>query len=66
MKVRLRQNDKRRGTDKAHVFTRIDNQMDIWIPRILVSHVSRDMPDEHGWRFCTVEVEDWFAEKNNL
>ena len=65
-RVRLKQWDKRRGTEKAHLFIDPNTLQELWIPRSLVSHISRDMPDTQGIRSCTVEVEDWFADKENL
>lgn len=38
----------------------------VWIPRSVIDHISRDAALPNGWRPCTVDVADWFAEKEDL
>ena len=65
-RVKLRQWDKRRGTEKAHLFIEPNTLQELWIPKSLVHHISRDMPDVNGIRSCVVDVEEWFADKEDL
>lgn len=57
------------GTDKAYVFCESPSERKeraIWIPRSLIHHVSRDVPDANGWQRCVIEVEEWWLDKNKL
>lgn len=61
----------RRETDKArlfHTFPKSDpNSKEIWLPRSITHHVSRDpmRPTDTEQR-CTLEIEEWFLDKNEL
>jgi hypothetical protein len=66
MKVRLLQDINDTGTEKSHKFLDINTKDPVWIPRSLVYHISRDKPDTQGLRVCVAEVEDWFAEREEL
>ncbi len=44
-----------------------ENYETVWIPRSVIHHISRDLKNEDGnLTPCTVEVEEWFLEKNDL
>lgn len=51
-------------TEKARKFKVVDRE--VWVPRSVTSRITKFAPDARGHRECIVEVEDWFAEKNNL
>ncbi len=39
----------------------------VWVPRSVVNHVSWPAPaDEDGWRKGIFDVQEWFANKENL
>jgi hypothetical protein len=58
-------------TNDARLFSRVPRgtiqKSQIWIPRSVCRCVTK-FKNETGqvWRFCEVEVEDWFAEKHQL
>lgn len=58
-------------TDKAYKFSTLPGDAgskDIWIPRSVIHHISRDpnpSPERQPTR-CTCEVEEWFLDKNEL
>lgn len=67
MNVNLLSRDDDPGTEKAYKFFRPEKKTEVvWVPRSLVNHVSKNMPDLEGFRLCRVDVQDWFADKNNL
>ena len=68
MKVHLYRCINKPGTEKAYQFRRRDKgEKEIWIPKSLISHVSQiGLPDQYGFSLVTVDVEDWFAEKEDL
>jgi hypothetical protein len=43
-----------------------DGGREVWVPRSVIDHVSRNPPDKHGVCLCHVTVADWFAEKEDL
>ena len=40
--------------------------MEVWVPRSVTGSMMKYQPDKNGHRECVFEVEEWFAEKNNL
>jgi len=51
-----------RATDAAILFCTMppgDGGQEVWIPRSLMGHVSRDPVLPCGWRPCNVEVAEW-------
>ena len=58
------------GTEKAYLFSTFPkgdaNAKQIWIPKSLICHISRDPVRPNEWQRCTVEVEEWFLDKNEL
>lgn len=65
-KVRLFSNVHSLDTEKAYRFTQPILHTTIWVPRSVVHHISRGPQDYSGRQECLVEVDDWFAEKNDL
>jgi hypothetical protein len=53
-----------RQTDKAVLFKTPDR--DVWVPRSQIKHISRNPPGADGLSECTVDVTEWFAEKESL
>jgi len=51
-------------TELARKFKVVERE--VWIPRSVTPRITKFAPDKKGYRECIVEVEDWFAEKNNL
>lgn len=51
-------------TEKARLFRVADRE--IWIPRSQTPSCTKFMPDKNGHRECRVQVEDWFAEREDL
>ena len=51
-------------TEKARKFTVADREL--WIPRSVITSITKFPPNQNGHRECLVTVEDWFAEKNEL
>lgn len=70
MRIRLLQHKdpEKRGSEKAYkFFNHIFAMQTVWIPKSVIKHISRDpFPDQEDMLMCSIEVEDWFAEKNNL
>lgn len=59
-----------KDTDKARLFSTLPkgnpNAHEVWIPRSVTLHVSKDPAVPNEYQRCVVEVEEWFLEKNNL
>jgi hypothetical protein len=53
-----------RETENARLFRIADRE--VWIPKSVTFRITKLMPMEDGTRECIIEVEEWFAEKNNL
>lgn len=57
-------------TDKAYKFSTLTpgdaGAKDIWIPRSLIHHVSRDPAPEGQAPRCTCEIEEWFLDNKEL
>lgn len=51
-------------TDKARKFKVVDRE--VWIPRSVVTSITKLAPDANGHRECVLDVEDWFIEKEKL
>lgn len=56
------------GTDKAYCFSRLPkkdakNSQGIWIPRSVITHISRMPAGVNEWPECGVTIEDWFIDK---
>lgn len=51
-------------TEKARKFRVADREL--WIPRSVVKSITKFAPDANGHRDCLLDVEDWFADKENL
>lgn len=58
------------GTEKAYPFSTLPqsdpNKRHVWVPKSVIYHISRDPHKPTEWAPCVVEIEDWFAEKENL
>lgn len=58
------------STDKAYLFATLPKSYPkhrtIWIPRSVISHISRNPTPANEWPQCIVDVADWFAEKQDL
>jgi len=39
---------------------------EVWIPRSLTKNITKFFPDKNSYRECTLDVEDWFLEKEGL
>ena len=58
-----------RATDAAILFSTMppsDGGKEVWVPRSLIGHVSRDRELPCGWRPCNVELAAWKAEELGL
>jgi hypothetical protein len=66
MKVKLLQHESRPETELAFKFRRPNGNEDVYVPKSVTSGISREPPDLSGWRIVYLEVEDWFAEKEDL
>jgi hypothetical protein len=66
MKVKLLQHESRPETELAFKFRRPNGNENVYVPKSVISHISREAPDSSGWRIVYVEVKDWFAEKEDL
>ncbi len=53
-----------RETEKARLFQVVDRE--VWIPRSVVTRITKFHPKQDGTRECLIEIEDWFAEKEDL
>lgn len=53
-----------RETEAARLFKVADRE--VWIPRSVVSSITKFAPDEKGHRECVLDVLDWWTDKNNL
>lgn len=66
-KVRLFAHVNSIDTEKARAFHLPENrEKRVWIPRSLTHHVTRNRADVAGYMECLVEVEEWFADKEDL
>lgn len=53
-----------RETEKARLYSKTPpdrEQVEVWIPRSVVDHTSKNIDGTH-----IVDVQDWFAEKEDL
>lgn len=59
-----------RDTEKAYLFSTFPkghkDAREVWVPRSLVHHVSREREYPGEWRECVVDVEEWFADRESL
>jgi len=37
-----------------------------WIPKSILEHISKEMPDKNGWRECVITMPLWLAEQKRL
>lgn len=60
----------RADTELAYAFVRSpgdENEENIiWLPKSRIKSILREVPNEAGFRRCTVETEEWLLEKNEL
>lgn len=58
-------------TDKAYFFSKVTQEKGssndgIWVPRSMCERITKGASEPGKWRFCEVEVQEWFAEKKGL
>lgn len=58
-----------RETEKALFVSKLPADRDyegVWIPRSQCIHLTKQPPQQNGWRDSVIEMEEWIAEAKNL